>query len=137
MKLLFIILGFILFTHFIQRLFRETAAQDEYVAKQEEIEKFLQEASTAGKEDMPEFPSEMPPPRMEETRVPPPREQEEPVCSLVAKPEPGAPCHSTAEEVTWKPEIILTREGLRNAILYQAILGPPRAEKEWEWTGLK
>lgn len=134
---LIILLGVIfLFIPLIQKLFRETANQDEYVAKQEEIEKFLRRASSE-QEEIQEFPLEIPPSQMEEERVPPP-EVEEPVLSPVSKPEPEASSDFLAEQTDQKPEISLTREGLRNAILYQAILGPPpRAEKEWEWTGLK
>ncbi|NOZ64347.1 MAG: hypothetical protein GXO71_05355 [Caldiserica bacterium] len=134
---LFIILGFILFIHFIQKFFRVTATQDEYIAKQEEIEKFLRQASSE-QEEIQEFPLEIPPSQPEEERqVSPPQEREEPVTPTAKKPEPEAPSYFLEEEIMQKPRISLTREGLRNAVLYQAILGPPRAEEEWEWRGLK
>ena len=122
---LFILLGFILLIHLIQRLAHKVSTQDEYVATQEEVEAFLRETSSPEEVSAPQ--PEIPPP---------PQPKEEPISKekeTVAPVQEEIPSYLPEEKIARKPGIFFDRDSLRKAFLYQVILAPPRAEKEWEW----
>ncbi|MCD6219861.1 hypothetical protein J7K43_05700 [Candidatus Calescamantes bacterium] len=123
---LFILLGFILLIHLIQKLAHKVSTQDEYVATQEEVEAFLRETSSPQEEVLAPQP-EIPPPS---------QPKEEPIHKekeTVAPVQEEIPSYLPEEKIARKPGIFFDRDSLRKAFLYQAILAPPRAEKEWEW----